>query len=61
MNKKELLEVATRIFNNPELTDVEDLAELETPERLAELIAENPLQAISDLLDIIENNPITSL
>lgn len=56
MNRKELLEVATRIFNNPELIDNQDRIELETPEKLAELIAENPLQAISDLLEIIENN-----
>lgn len=50
-----ILEIATRIFNS-DIIDNTDRIELENPENLAELIKNDPFQAITDLLDFIENN-----
>lgn len=53
---EELISVATRIFTNPDLMGMDDCLEVGSAENLALLIAENPLQAIIDLVDIIESN-----
>lgn len=56
LNRDILLGIATRIFNNPDLMDSQDIIEVGSPANLADLIANDPLQAITDLLDIIESN-----